>query len=466
MSKFIYAITLMFMFCVTGYASAVDHSEMIEGPFTDVREVTKKCLECHEEVGHDILKTNHWNWGGIPNGVEGMEKVTKIYGKVNMLNNFCISAEGGVEPNNKKKCANCHIGYGWDGKNEFDHNNPENIDCLVCHTKTPIYFNAKKTGIGGIPNQAIIDSGVLDLTKAAQSVSMPNLTNCGTCHFYGGGADAVKHGELDSSLYRADKNLDVHMGGAGLTCIDCHKSENHKISGFSTLLASHEGRSTCESCHADQHKDNYRLYEHTKTIACATCHVPEYGRGQAVKIMWDWSTAGKDIEDPEIQYDKEAYEKIKGDFKWGMNVQPVYEWFNGKVYRYLNGDKINPDEITYISKPAGKKDDQVSKITPFKVHDGKQPYDKKYLHLLTPHTVEGYWQNFDWEKALIEGGKGTGPKYSGSYEFAPTEMYIQVAHQVAPKEKSLQCADCHFEGKRMNWKALGYKGDPMFAGSK
>jgi hypothetical protein len=31
---------------------------------------------------------------------------------------------------------------------------------------------------------------------------------------------------------------------------------------------------------------------------------------------------------------------------------------------------------------------------------------------------------------------------------------------VAPKAKALTCDDCHGEKGRLDWKALGYKGDP------
>ena len=34
-------------------------------------------------------------------------------------------------------------------------------------------------------------------TKVAQNVGLPARENCGGCHFYGGGGDGVKHGDLD-----------------------------------------------------------------------------------------------------------------------------------------------------------------------------------------------------------------------------------------------------------------------------
>jgi hypothetical protein len=39
-------------------------------------------------------------------------------------------------------------------------------------------------------------------------------------------------------------------------------------------------------------------------------------------------------------------------------------------------------------------------------------------------------------------------------------MVWPVNHMVVPKDKALKCDDCHNEKGRLDWKALGYKGDP------
>jgi hypothetical protein len=56
--------------------------------------------------------------------------------------------------------------------------------------------------------------------------------------------------------------------------------------------------------------------------------------------------------------------------------------------------------------------------------------------------------------------KAAGQPYSGKYGFIETSMVWAVNHMVAPKEKALKCNDCHSEKGRLDWKALGYKGDP------
>ena len=54
----------------------------------------------------------------------------------------------------------------------------------------------------------------------------------------------------------------------------------------------------------------------------------------------------------------------------------------------------------------------------------------------------------------------------GEYDFAPTEMSWPLSHMVAPAGDALQCADCHGEGGRMDWDALGYPGDPAAHGAR
>jgi hypothetical protein len=45
-------------------------------------------------------------------------------------------------------------------------------------------------------------------------------------------------------------------------------------------------------------------------------------------------------------------------------------------------------------------------------------------------------------------------------------MHWRLNHQVAPKEQSLSCLDCHGSQGIMDFKALGYKGDPATIGGR
>ena len=304
----------------------------------------------------------------------------------------------------------------------------------------------------------------MDLVAAAQSVGVPTRQNCGGCHFDGGGGNAVKHGDLDSSLYYPDEEIDVHMGRHDFLCIDCHQTENHQIAGhLISVSAQDKGTLDCTSCHeTDLHEDE-RVNGHTDTVACQTCHIPAGAVRDATKMEWDWSTAGQDL--PE---DPHQYLKIKGSFVYEEDFIPEYFWFNGNADRYLLGDTINPNESTVLNQPLGGIDDPTAKIYPFKVHRAKQIYDAEYNYLLQPKTVGegGFWSDFDWDQAARLGSEAAGIAYSGSYDFAPTEMYWLLTHMVVPKEEALQCSECHGENSRMDWEALGYYGDPVRWGGR
>ena len=41
---------------------ALEAHENIQGPFSDPKKVTQKCLECHEESATEVMQTQHWNW--------------------------------------------------------------------------------------------------------------------------------------------------------------------------------------------------------------------------------------------------------------------------------------------------------------------------------------------------------------------------------------------------------------------
>ena len=427
----------------------VDHRNLFDsfGEFKTGPEVTKACLSCHEAAGQQMLRTAHWKWESEPVEIEGREGLFTT-GKKKSINNFCIGIQG-----NWASCTACHTGYGWDDAN-FDFGEETQVDCLVCHDNS----NAYRKGKAGLPLEGV------DLMAAAQSVAVPTRENCGGCHFRGGGGNAVKHGDLDESLYYPSEGIDVHMGRYNFQCVDCHQTRDHVIGGRSTTVSlDNENQIACTDCHQSKLHTDDRINAHTDTVACQACHVPEIAVAQATKTHWDWSKAGDDFRED----DPHHYLKIKGEFIYEKNLQPEYRWYNGLANRYLMGDKLSSSGTTALNAPKGDIRDPGAKIWPFKIHRAKQPYDTEYNYLLQPVTSGegGYWKDFDWDKAFRLGEEISGIKYSGNYGFAETEMYWPSTHMVATKDKALQCQACHSEGGRMDWQALGYDGDPIKQGS-
>lgn len=463
--------------------STADHTTMteLEGPFKSGEEVTQACLKCHANASKQVMETRHWTWD-YKNPDTGQQ-----LGKKTMLNGFCIG-----DKSNEAFCNACHIGYGWKDQN-FDFGSEKNVDCLACHNSGQY---VKVPGLAGHPAYEPVEYppksgkfvGPVDLARVAAHIGATRKENCGACHYYGGGGDGVKHGDLDSSLNNPPRSLDVHMSkdGENFTCSTCHQAEGHKLAGsrISPTAADPHGPitrgkkdsgrnpSTCQACHGDApHRpvagkpDAIRvnnpemLNTHARKLACQTCHIPEFARGGvSTKMAWDWSSAGKmDAEGKPFQKKDEhghvIYDSKKGDFKLGQHVVPEYVWFNGKVTYTLLGDKIDPGKRVPINIFHGSPDDPNARIWPIKRFIGKQPYDTGNKTLLVPHTATpdetSFWYNFDWAKALQAGADANGKPYSGKFGFVQTEMLWPITHMVAPAEDAVACQECHRQGGRL-----------------
>ncbi|MCG8508777.1 MAG: cytochrome C, partial [Rhodospirillales bacterium] len=214
------------------------------------------------------------------------------------------------------------------------------------------------------------------------------------------------------------------------------------------------GRASCESCHGftPHPEDNHpKLNDHTDRVACQTCHIPRYSRGDfATKSWWDWSTAGQLNGDGTVlskldENGLEIYNSKKGDFKWDEWSRPEFRWFNGTVRFTLYGDEIDPERTVEINSIEGDSTDPDARIWPFKIMRGRQPYDTENKSIVAVLTTgeTGYWKTFDWPSAIEQGMERIDHPYSGEYDFVTTEMYWPISHMVAPAREALACNDCH-----------------------
>ncbi len=420
--------------------SSIDHSKLpeLQKEFKTPQDVTETCNSCHTERHKEVMKSSHWNWERV-SYVEGRGISTA--GKKNVLNNYCIGSR-----TNEQACAKCHIGFGMTN-DLYDFNNSRNVDCMVCHDNSEEYF--KGASLAGYPDRSV------NLKNVAQHVGKPTRINCGSCHFFSGGGNNVKHGDLEAAQLSCDRETDVHMAANGmdLSCVACHTAKNHQMLGrLYSVSSTNTMRATCEQCHTGTPHFDDILNRHNAKVSCQACHIPEFAKVNATKMEWRWSEAGrlKDGE-PYAEIDEdgnEIYLSIKGAFKWEKNVQPDYMWFNGTADHYLLGDTIK-DMPVKMNTLFGSHDDQESRIVPVKIHVGNQIYDKKYNRLIQPKLYSetmgdsAYWKEFNWHNAAEAGMKRVGLPYSGEYDFAETITFWPVNHMVAPKSQSVGCAECH-----------------------
>ncbi len=452
--------------------STADHSKFtqLQKPFKTGEEVTEACLSCHTEAARQVMATKHWTWD-----FQQVHSGQRL-GKKNVLNPFCIGTRS-----NEAFCTACHIGYGWKD-DKFDFKSERNVDCLVCHDTTGKY--RKVPGLAGHPAYQRMEfpakSGKfiepVDLVSAASHVGKTRRENCGVCHYEGGGGDGVKHGDLDSSLNQPNRELDVHMDKNGLnfSCATCHQTDGHQVAGsryaptaadpHGPIMRGQQGDrnpATCQACHGDKpHKQSVaKLNDHTRSVACQTCHIPQFARGGVpTKMSWNYATAGRlDAAGRPIKTldanGHVVYDSRKGDFVLGENVVPEYRWFDGTVTYTLQSDRIDSGRTVSINTFHGTPGAPDARIWPIKLFHGNQPYDKVHRTLLLPHTAipddTAYWYNFDWEKALRAGAEASGTPFSGQWGFVQTEMSWPITHMVAPKEKALNCVECHSRQGRL-----------------
>lgn len=453
--------------------STADHSKFdaLKGPFATAPELTRACLSCHTEAAAQVQQSIHWTW-------EYRHPATgQMLGKKRVINSFC-----GNVASNEPRCTSCHAGYGWTNEKTFDFKAPDKVDCVICHDTTGTYVKWP-TKAGHPLYEPLTDAGGKvhqppDLAKVARSVGAPGRANCGACHFYGGGGDNVKHGDLSSALVSPSPHVDVHMSpaGANLSCTDCHTADGHKWPGSRYLgTVKADGAkpragfrrtdvTTCQGCHGERPHPGLsiagsKLNDHTDKVACQTCHIPEFAKGGVpTKTWWDWSTAGK-LKDGKPFHEsdakgRETYLSEKGNFVWEDNVEPEYAFWNGVVAYSLLGDKIDPTGVVDVNRIFGAAGDPDSRIYPFKVMRGKQAYDTVnrtlvYTNVFGPQTDTAFWTNFDWGKAIAAGMRDSGVPYSGQFDFVETRMYWPTTHMVAPAVEALDCGSCHAKQGRL-----------------
>ena len=433
--------------------TTTDHSKhkALQKDFKSGKEITDACLSCHSEADTQFRSTIHWTWLADPE--------SQKFGKSgHSLNNYCISTNAGAD----KGCYSCHPGWGTSKE--------AGLNCLNCHSSKIINWDEAFTDIQGFLEEGDAESKEIaaeiqaEVRDSAQAIGRPTRQNCGECHFKGGGGDGVKHGDLDTSLTKPNRTLDVHMGvdGQDFDCVRCHTTVSHHVAGrIYTNPAFTERKSlieddlapkiTCESCHsATPHKSHSKANDHTDRVACQSCHIPTFARVNPTKMSWDWEKSGKLNEKGKKFKRKGAYGKydyltIKGEMRWEKDVVPEYFWSNGSIMSNTASDMIDPSSVVKVAWPVGSRDDRNSRIFPFKVHHGNQPYDKVNKTLLAPLLggKNGYWTTLDWPDALSRGQKALGLPFSGEYGFVNSTYVYPTTHMVAPKDNVVDCTECH-----------------------
>ncbi len=418
---------------------------------------TGTCLTCHRQQAEDFHGSAHYQWKGDTRYMVNPPGPTA--GKLGGINDFCIYPDinwigilktvDGQDTNGG--CAQCHAGLGAKPSPDLTTAQLENIDCLICHSPS---YKRKVASVNGVfrfvPDEQAMGMSALE---AAWNISRPSSGTCLNCHTRSGGGNNFKRGDIEEAHRNATRDFDVHLapkaaGGAGLSCLSCHTSSNHRIAGRGTDLREVDSLTQvrCKNCHPAAPHGNSRLDTHAKRIDCTSCHIPAFARGSATDMRRDWSL------EPEVDATKRLYDP---NMLKASHVVPEYRFFNGMSHFYNFGEPAIPaaNGRVLMSGPAGTINDPGARIFPFKRHEGNQPVDPVSDRLL-PLKIGIFFQTGDLTTAVEQGAAGVNWTYNG-YEFAETERYMGIFHEVAPSEQALSCTSCH-EGDRVDFALLGY----------
>jgi hypothetical protein len=419
-------------------------------------EGTKTCLVCHTEEAEEAHDSVHYRWRGDSSETIGL--VAGDAGKLGGTNDFCIYPDinwiGKLTNVNGAKvdggCAKCHVGLGAKPTADAVESQLENIDCLICHSDT--YKRTVAESADGFRFVPDTEKMTVSILQAALDVTLPSKDSCLNCHTKAGGGNNFKRGDIEEYHRDPPRSFDVHMasqgkGGAGLSCLDCHTAVDHKIAGRGSDLRPRElpDQVACTNCHTPRH--NADVAKHTARVNCTVCHIPVFAKAAATDMDRDWRQAG------DLVAAKGLYEPHHAK---GTDVVPKYKFFNGLSYFYQFGDPVLPEENgrVVMSAPEGRITDSGAKIHAFKRHLAYQPVEPNNGRLL-PLKIGKFFETGEIQEAVELGTAAVGWEYKG-HDFARTERYMGLFHEVAPKEQALACNDCHNGGTRLDFAALGY----------
>ena len=388
------------------------------------------CQQCHEGVAKAFLDTVHWKHASKVTNVDGLDPKLE-YGMKNRIYTFCngndiVNDLKQIPPNELGKtkitgCNSCHPGDHLSGVGSAGPGAEAAVDCLICHSAKYDFSKRKpfKTADGKFA------MGQDRSADAAAAVGKPGVKNCMACHENAGGGQLIKRG------FAFDAEHDVHAK-KGMVCVDCHAAKQHKIpTGFDPNNWANDGvRVSCDGCHGEKPHGDPDYDAHTAKLACQTCHIPFAG-GAVAKDFTKWTkdSATGFWEPTTIRRDPSS-------------TRPVYAWFDGRV-------ENTPHRIG----PKGDRRDGKSKITPFKLYEGRAYYDRKTGKLLSMDFAQPTATG-DTLAGVASAAKTLGIE---GYEPAPgwQTIYFANSHLVT-KAKALSCERCHVAESVMPFEELGY----------
>lgn len=404
-------------------------------------EGSKTCNQCHQDKALQVYNSEHYQWKGKLGAINDF----CTYPDANWLFEFpAVNNTAGTAAG----CATCHVGFGDTRPASVGAKFPatptqghlDKIDCLMCHADTYNHVGKMVNGQPVLVPDAASQANMATILAGIKKT--PSKAACLKCHAKAGGGDGIKQGDLDLGMANPAHDVDVHMaattaGGAGLTCVSCHTTANHKIAGKGADMrvadTGSPGMKTCATCHGSSPHDSGDLNEHvSKSRAdCTACHIPSYALGVPTETRRDFTN---------LVLINGKYEAQRDE---ALDLTPKLLRYDGTSYFYPLGTALTR-QVTeagvrgyLIAGPNSVAGGSTTgKFYPFKVHTAKMAVDAN--NRLIPLNSLKLWGN----KEIVSALSGYTP-----FKFVETVRYLGLYHQVAPKDMARQaCTQCHGPG--------------------
>ncbi|MEW6128758.1 MAG: hypothetical protein AB1757_17085 [Acidobacteriota bacterium] len=461
--KYLVTIGFLLLMLVVGFARDQE-KQYTHADYFEHYEGTQTCLQCHRKDAENFFHSQHYQWRGNAPQIVNARK--RQLGKLNTINDFCTSPANnwiGLVKNSRgdiisRGCSACHAGLGKMPSDKMSDAQLQNIDCLICHA-SGYRRELFETPEGAFEWKPLLWKNREGLDSVSKRISLPTRAMCLRCHNASGGGANFKRGDLEYKLADCDRDYDVHMAtdGKNMQCVTCHAGEDHRVRGRGADLAGSDMPSkplTCDAsgCHSATPHKAEALNHHTKRINCTVCHIPSFARDEATDMMRDWSKPAY----------IEASDRYSASITLQKDVKPVFAWFNGLTRAYLPGEPVTrlKDGSVGMMVPQGSRLDPKAKLFAFKLHKGRMPLLAQ-KNWLIPIMVEQFFPNGKIDPAVKEAAKAMYKIEDAQFTWTDTSRYMGIFHGVQPAKKALTCLDCHSANGRVDWKALGYKGDPL-----
>lgn len=431
-------------------------------------EGTRTCLGCHQEAAEAFFHSQHYQWQGDAPGIVNADG--QKLGKMNTMNDFCtnpqanwigatLNADGAVVA---QGCSKCHAGLGRLPEPVLSREQLENIDCLICHASGYRRDLYQQEG-GGWEWRPILWQNREGLNSVAKRISLPKRAMCLRCHAGAGGGPNYKRGDIEYALADCDSSFDVHMAknGTDMQCVTCHAGADHRVRGRGTDLSGTDAPGNPLSCsQAECHGETPHrvpvLDRHTRRVSCTVCHIPEFAKSDSTDMLRDWSRP----------FHVTAGNKYSATITRELNVKPVYAWYDGRTRLQKMGEPVRrrDDGTVGIMTPVASRQDPDARIFAFKLHRAVLPVlaDRQWI---IPLAVEEFFADGDIDRAVRRAAEVAYGLPDAKYTWINSVRYMGLFHEVQPAARALQCLDCHSPRGRLDWKGLGYDGDPLEPGS-